>query len=180
MAMKVPSRSNFTLEKVKITSKGNVEATWSFDKDTLSLGTEKVPHPDLRQSIEPLNAILGKIFKMTFIQDVVARDEFKATSSQKNHAKKAVETLLENVEATGISLSGSEEKRGVIITGKFNPREDGPAVAINSPRIILDGDTWGFEEELEQSVIAIEDEVYELIYRDKQAQLSVFPPDEEV
>ena len=51
--------------------------------------------------------------------------------------------------------------------------------AINSPRLVFNTKTFGFEEELEEIAADIETEVYAFLFKGKKAQLELFGADSE-
>ena len=74
---------------------------------------------------------------------------------------------------TGVHLSGQDQNRGVIITGKIQC-ENGSSNAVNSPRLRFSSEVFGFEEELESEIDHIEDELYLYLHENKKAQLEAF------
>lgn len=165
------SRENFSLKKVKLLndSRGlNVDYSM-IQKDGALSSNEKInieshfaPHPDLTNSIEQLSEYAVKSCGL-----------LKAVNDSKaNEFNKYLNRIKEDFYPSGISLSGSEEKLGAIITGIWNCH-DNYKIALNTPRIILSGEGFGFEEELSELITKIEDEVYSYLFEGKKAQLSL-------
>ena len=92
---------------------------------------------------------------------------------QKEIAEDFAKEMMNNIEVRGISLSGKDDNAGVIITGLFTTYNN-QKTCINSPRIKLSVDSFGFEEELEEIVTEIEEEVYDFLFKGKKAQLELF------
>jgi hypothetical protein len=61
--------------------------------------------------------------------------------------------ILSTVQASGVVVFGSDDHRGCILTGKH--RTHNTAVALNSPKISENGDTFGFETDLFAAVDAL-------------------------
>jgi len=60
-----------------------------------------------------------------------------------------------------------------VLTGLYEVA-NGQKSAINTPRLKLENETWGFEEELECIIANIETEVYAFLFKGKKAELSLF------
>lgn len=104
------------------------------------------PHPDLVNSIKSFLDILLDIW------------EFEPNSA-------------DEVQVTGVSISGKDDNVGLIITGKKSV--EGGVVAMNSHRIRLAGDTYGYEGKLNEAYENHKKEVYLALYENKTAQLTI-------
>lgn len=182
--MLIPSESAFSLSKVKLVKDGGLEVHYEV---TEVIGSEaytnkyhvintKDIHPDLFNLFKSLTPIMGRIFKVTSFLSMVEADEFKATKKQNESARSFAERCLDDIEIRGISLSGQDDNVGVIITGIFTVA-NGLKTCINSPRIKMSVESFGFEEELENIISDIEQEVYEYLFKGKKAQLELFGAD---
>ena len=122
--------------------------------------------------------MVAKVFQYSFIQDVVAEKDFKATKTQSEFAERALQTMYDNIRITGVALSGIDENRGIIITATFTA-DTNQVMAINTHRIKFVGKShYGFEEDIEKVVESLEKEVFEFIYEGKAAQLEIFGGDD--
>ena len=104
------------------------------------------PHPDLIKSIKAFTDILLDIW------------EYQTNSD-------------DEVQTTGVSISGKDDNSGIIITGKKSV--EGGIVAMNSHRIRLEGDSLGFEDKLNELYETHKKEVYAALYEGKTAQLNI-------
>lgn len=179
--MKNPKRSNFTLNKVKLISGGGLALNFTLQqiigadtyKDTQDHKSTKQPHPDLEELLLKLAPMVAQVFCFTNARDIVNRKEFDANISQKDYIAKYVDFIVEKIKITGISISGEDTKRGVVITALFAV-DNNQRTAINTPRILLGGESRGFEEKLTELVDKLEGEVYEFVYEDKIANPEMF------
>lgn len=176
-----PKRGNFTLKKLKHINNGglHVEFTVSqtvgsetFTKEETVKNTRD-PHPDLRNLVDQFKSMLAHTLRFKEALTVTRSKDFKANKDQAKAMERAWEALLDKLDVSGVSLSGQDENRGVIITGKLWT-ELGPAVALNSPRLKFNGTKYGFEETLEDIVGRLEDEAFEYVFKNKASQLEIF------
>lgn len=177
----IPSEKNFNLSKVKLNPNGGLQAEYQL---TESVGGElsvtdyhasvtRDIHPDLKGLFEDLRPIVGRIFNITSFLTLLESDDMKLPESKKILARNFADELLEKIEVRGVSWSGAEDNKGVVVTAVFET-PNGLKTCINTPRIKLAQISFGFEEELEAIVDRIQTEVYEFLFKGKQAQLSLF------
>ena len=179
--MQTPSKTNFKLSKVKLIKDGGLDCQYEVEEvvgqevyhNKYNSESPKQEHPDLKNCFNKLKPIIARIYHLTFFKTLMDTQEFKASRVQIEVADKAFEEVMEKVDVTGISLSGEDENVGIVITGTFTA-DTNQKMAINSHRIRLEGDHYGFEEELGEIVSEIEEEVYAYLFEDKQAQLQLF------
>lgn len=178
---KIITKENFKLNKVKVLkSNSGLSIDYSteeqqggltyFDKDHKE--STKEPHPDLLKKFSELKPILCRIYYFTFIREVINRKEFAATDKQLQVAERAVQEILPLIEITGVSISGEDEGKGVIIMGTFKAPTN-QKMAINSHRLKWDKIVYGFEEELQTIIEELESECFEYLFNDKKAQLTI-------
>ena len=173
------NEKNFNLSKVKLDPNGGLKAEYQITTvvdDEPSVITRKEScsrdvHPDLSDSFKALRQIVGSVFGFT--QLLTELDTGEMSAGTKARLKAKIEDQLDKIEVRGIALSGSEEKAGVIITAILETA-NGTKTCINTPRIRLESDSFGFEEELQDCCEAIKTEVYQYLFEGKQAQLSLF------
>lgn len=177
----IPSEKNFNLSKVKLNPNGGLQAEYQL---TESVGGElsvtdyhasvtRDIHPDLKGLFEDLRPIVGRIFNITSFLTLLESDDMKLPESKKILARNFADELLQKIEVRGVSWSGAEDNKGVVVTAVFET-PNGLKTCINTPRIKLAQISFGFEEELEAIVDRIQTEVYEFLFKGKQAQLSLF------
>ena len=164
--MNKPKKENVTLKSMKNAEPGKLNKTvWDYHSTSgegdnevvhnnkITLESTERYHSDLTDRLKELVPMLSHVWG----------EKFKGE---------------ELSEVSGISLSGTEETRGVIITGKRKAK--GGKMAQNSHRINFSGTTYGFEKELEKICDEIADEVYEYYYENKvgEAGVTLFTVDE--
>lgn len=179
--MKNPSRTNFKLRKISLGKTGGVKVDFdlieiiggeSYESKE-SKNSTKEPHPDLADPLKRLAPMVAQVFGFSLCVDAVERKEFKADAIQKDVMRKLLEKYTERIRVNGISISGEEKKRGVVITCGYTV-DNNQVVAINTPRILLESETRGFEEDLIAIVDTIESEVFSFVYENKVANPEIF------
>ena len=184
--MLIPNEKAFALSKVKTLKDGGLDVHYEV---TETIGNEsytnkyhvesaKDIHPDLRDCFDRLRPIMGRIFNITSFLSMVETSDFKATKKQSELSRDFADEMLKNIEVRGVSLSGQDDNVGVVLTGLFTVSNN-QKTALNSPRLKLNTETFGFEEELEEIVTDIESEVYAFLFKGKKAQLELFGADGE-
>ena len=113
--------------------------------------SDKVPHPDLVVLLDKMIPFVKKVFMYNGDQTVAV---------------------------TGMTITGMEENRNVVITASV-VSPSGLQMAINTHRINLSAETYGFEEEIMEIADDMEKEVFEYLFKGKKAQLDLFPAEEE-
>lgn len=176
---------NFNLSKIKTLPGGglriNYQVTQNVAGETALIDRDETSsrliHPDLQDLFDALRPIVGRVFGFTSFLTLVEGKEMGLTEGKKALARAFADELLKRIEIRGIALSGSEEKRGVIITAVLETSER-VKTCINTPRLQLATETFGFEEQLTEIVEKISAEVQAYLFKGKQAQLSLFGEDE--
>lgn len=179
--MPIPTEKSFALSKVKTLKDGGVDVHYEVME---TIGSEsytnkyhvesaKDIHPDLRKCFDRLRPIMGRIFNITSFLSLMETTDMKANQRQKDTARDFAEEMLKNIEVRGVCLSGKDDNVGCILTGLFTVSNN-QKTAINSPRLKLDAESFGFEEELEDIISDIEREVYAFLFKGKKAQLELF------
>ena len=177
----IPTEKNFNLSKVKLNPSGGLQANYQV---TETIGDEpsvtdyqadinRDIHPDLRGLFDDLRIIVARTFNITSFLTLMESDEMKLPESKKLLARQYADELISKIDVRGVSWSGSEDNTGVVITSVFET-PNGLKTCINTPRIKVAQISFGFEEELEAITDKIKSEVYQYLYKGKQAQLSLF------
>lgn len=184
--MKNTDLTQFTLQKVKTKGQGlevnfEVEETTGVEvyHDVKNVKSDKTPHPDLKEVLEVCRGFMAEIFYFSILNELRDSNVFGATEEQVKILNEKFSFLKNRITVTGVSISGKEENRGIIITGKLKT-ETGHETAINSQRIKFNGTKYGFEEDLEDLMTDLEGEVFEYVMNGKQAQLEMAFDDYEV
>lgn len=175
------SKNGFSLSKVKLIPDGGLETHYTtlavygdeyYNNAYVVKRTEDI-HPDLTKQFKAMKIIMAHLFGQRSILSLLEAPDFKASAKQKEQGEQFANEATANIEVRGISISGDDENKGVVLTGLFT-FSNGLKAAINSPRIKLANTSFGFEEELEKIVATIEDEVYAYLFEGKKAQLELF------
>ena len=176
-----PTAKDFNLSKVKLLPNGGIQANYQVSQsingepsivDRNETCTRDV-HPDLMGLFDDLRNIVGRVFNITSFLTFLESDDMKLPESKKAMARSFADELLRKIDVRGVSWSGTDDNVGVVITAVFET-PNGLKTCINTPRIKLAQISFGFEEELESIANAIKTEVYEYLFKGKQAQLSLF------
>ena len=184
-----PSEKNFNLSKVKLNPTGGLKAEYQVSETVggepsvtdYNANVTRDIHPDLRGLFEDLRPIVGRVFNITSFLTLVESEDMGMSEDKKFLARTFANELVSKIDVRGVSWSGTEDNVGVVITAVFET-PNGLKTCINTPRIKMAQISFGFEEELERIVGAIKKEVYEFLFKGKQAQLSLFgdqPGDDE-
>jgi hypothetical protein len=179
--MVTPNEKAFRLDKVKTVAGGGLDVTFKVDEacgaeiytEDYHLTSGKEIHPDLRKLLDALRPIMARVYHLSFFRSLMETEEFKATKKQKELAETAYKEVENCIEVSGISLSGSGDNVGVVISGKFKA-DTNQIMAINTHRIALAGEKYGFEEKLEELTGQIETEVYAFLFKGKKQQMELF------
>lgn len=179
--VQVPEEKDFNLSKVKIEKNGGLKVSYQItqviNNEPSIIDREETrnsdPHPDLKGLFKDLRSIVGRVFNVTSFLTLVESKEFGASKAQKDMARDLSNEILDKIDVRGVAWSGTDDNIGVIVTAVFET-PNGLKTCINTPRIKLSQISFGFEEELEKICQSIKSEVYEFLFKGKQAQLSLF------
>lgn len=179
--MNQPKQECFELLKAKLVKDGGLDCQFEINEtfkdqtfyEKYHNESSKDIHPDLVSLFKDLKPYVARIFHWTGFLNMMEDDNFMGTAPQKKFAKKLHNELMDKIKIRSISLSGSDDKRGVVISAVFVADSNMP-MAINTHRIKFNDQRYGFEDEIEGICSNIEDEVYEFLFNDKAAQLTLF------
>lgn len=188
-------KKNVTLHKVKTLNGGGLEATYrelirednTEHIDEHSKKSPVDPHPDLTDQLEELKTILARCYNINTIDllrtspnlDQQEKEAFEIVASLID--KMALESM-KKITVTGVNITGEKaegtDKRAIVITGKLY-QANGSQIAMNSPRIKMNQDQFGFEDQVATIIEKLEEEVRAYIFDGKKAQLDLFDDQEE-
>jgi hypothetical protein len=173
-------KENFKLQKVKLLNNGGLSIQYEivvksgsetfYDGETVN--SARTPHPDLTAALKRLKTVLMKVYGF----DYALQLEYLSKKALED-IKEAFQKIENSITVTGIAISGKDEFRGIITMGVFET-EFRNKVAINTHRIIFDGNKYGLEELLNDCADTIENECYLYLFEGKRAQLEI-PFDEQ-
>lgn len=169
----------FTLNKVKVKGQG-LEAHWETEEtkgaevyhDKNNRKSDRVPHEDLSNILRVFRGYMAQVHYYSVINELVDSKVFLATPAQIKILKNKYKDLESKISITGISISGKDDNKGIIITATLKTGT-GHVTAINSQRLKYNGTHYGFEEDLENLITDLESEVFEYIINGKAAQLEM-------
>ena len=151
------NKEAFSLSKVKLhPNDGGLDAAYSVSHkqgEEISIierqeSSSQIVHPDLKLALDTLKPLVAQVFDFP-------------------------DAKQEKIEIRGLAYSGSGSKKGVVITSVYET-VSGKKVALNTPRILVEGTEYGFEETLAAVSNRVKDEVYAYLFEGKSAQLSLF------
>lgn len=182
------TEAQFELQKIKILKGGSgVDIEFNVRRedagntvtDRYSKETVTYPHPDLLTAIENLKDLLIKaVGKETIHSErlILTHKGLFKKASDYEELEKAIEEHIRGektkITVTGISISGYDSNKGAIITGTYLCK-NGAKIAVNSPRIRFEGESFGFEGILSDQCQIIQREAYLYTFQDKQAQQQI-------
>ena len=182
MDLKPIKLDNFDLKKVKIQNdfvecEFNEKRTIDGVSHTLvhTLKAKYIPHPDLLYSRDKLKDVL---IKSHHHHEVYNEAIEYLKGEQKEKVEKAFLDICNKIEVTGVSISGDEQLKGAVVTGKIESH-NGSKCAVNSPRIVFSSDKIGNEKDVEKIVELLTIETYKYLFEGKRAQTSLFDTDQQ-
>lgn len=179
--MKKPNREKFKLSKIKLINGGGCALKFDLEEiigadsyiSSEDIKSSKEPHPDLVDKFLEMRAMVAQVFCLTSIRGVVDNPKFGGDKIQTKFIESWVQEMISKINVTGISLSGAEDKKGIVITSTFTV-DNRQKSAWNTPRIMLNGESRGFEERLSELVSGIESEAFEFLYESKVRNPEMF------
>lgn len=173
-------KEKFNLTKVKLLPNG-ILAEYTITEEVkgemvttdYSVTKNATPHPDLVTALAGLRGIIAQTFRFSALVSVVEDNAEHVKASLLQEVKDTFGEILDGIAIKGVSWSGTGTKQGVVLTALFDVG-NGVKTAINTPRIRLASETYGFEEVLSQMLDKVTAEVYAFLFEGKQAQLSLF------
>ena len=188
-------KKNVTLHKVKTLNGGGLETTYrelirEDNTEHIDEHTKKSPvdpHPDLTDQLEELKTILARCYNINTIDLLrtspnLDQQEKEAFEIVANLIDKMALESMKKITVTGVNITGDKaegtDKRAIVITGKLY-QANGSQIAMNSPRIKMNQDQFGFEDQVAMIIEKLEEEVRSYIFDGKKAQLDLFDAQEE-
>lgn len=144
--------------------------------DTHEVKSPRIIHPDLKALLDGLKMSMAVANDLLPHRNMPKVSPAKQTQLDKMSKlwHEMDEEILAAITVTGVAIQGDEDKRSVVLTGKRDikgkNRERYTSVAMNSPKISLNGDVFGFEAELSDDLNKIIEEVYLYFAERKGAQ----------
>ena len=170
-------KEKFILTKCKV-GKGSVLIEYKHADHPNNLMTSSCmepAHPDLTKTMSLLSPYVAKTRHLDavnelskWIESEVGKKEYSGILAK---AKSMQDEILQSIDVRSISLKGDEDKRSVIITSVVTKK--GQPAVVNTPKINLNGDVWGVEEAITESVDEIISEAWEYLFNGKRSQLEM-------
>lgn len=176
-----PKKDEFRLSKVKRIKNGGLEVEWTIqttDNDEINTDNDKrestrEPHNDLVVQLKALKPIFAKVINFDWWKEATNKPEFHEHRALMDMLTRSYEDVLLSLDVTGVSLSGTGDNRGAIITGKMTSLTK-QKMAVNTHRIIMSGSAYGFEEELTAIIEELTSEVYKYLFEGKKGAADLF------
>lgn len=138
--------------------------------DTIIHKSTLPPTDEFKESISDLSGVLFKAMGFSLSKALQTIDGLK--EKQEDRLNKLNSQLEDKFVATGISLSGEDEKRTATITGYVLDAND-CKIGISTAPILLSEQYYEIEDALEDMIDTIESECKSFIFDKKSAQLSL-------
>lgn len=182
--MKECKEQDFEFKKLKTNGGGlNVDFSYSYavkkevHTNVVPLESTSPPHPELTNLLDKLKPVIADIFMFNFPRELCMINEFEATTEQSRYLERYYIEQIKKIDITGIAVSGSEEKKKVVITATYENKMG--VTAINSKPISLSGSKYGFEEDVENIVNELISEAYLYVFKGKSAEPQLFSQEEQ-
>jgi len=149
-------RNQFSIKKMKIRNEGGLDVTYEVMEyngaeiyyNDYKVQSSKEPHPDMLEPLKHMAPMIADVF----------------------YLPKDKRSMLR---VRGISIGGSSESSGAVISGELVASNQLNRMSINTYLIRFDTDNYQWEEELRIHVQKIEDEVFAYLFENKQAQMEI-------
>lgn len=161
---------DFELVKFKTNNDGTT-VTY-YDKSNPGFGKETVEvneklHEDLFSALSKLHLYFAtRLGHLTVLDEM--REKFKKQPKVLEFVLEKHKEQVERVKVSGISFSGQNQLRKVIITGSTKAGGYG-SYSLGAPGIILKSDLLGYEEDIIALAENVSAEVYNLVFLGKHA-----------
>lgn len=179
--MKTPK--GFNLRKAKIRPDGRLFVKWTSNETNVDGEEPKhCVHDDLREAFDTLKYSLIASHGLNWPDTAFHADLFTspaqsgAFKSLKPHLEECKAKIANDVEVTGFSSFGDEGTSGCVVTGKLTVNER--VMAINTPKILFSGDTFGFEETLDRDIDNAINEVRLYLFEGKAGEAPARDPNQ--
>ena len=164
--MKVPKIEDVELNKVKTLKGGGLEAQWNYSESEKD-SEEVFKNKDTKERTRPIHDDLKSLFAR--LKPMVARcfDYDKITK------KESLEAVYDSIEITGVSMSGSGDSEGGVITFKKKSLS-GKIKGMSTEFMTFTQNTFGMEEHFGEICEEIKKEVYAYLYENKTSEPVLF------
>lgn len=163
---------NAQIKKVKLTKNGGLHVEFNllhsvegYDDEFIRETVEKSdmgPHPDLRNLFKKLSEHLIRLYGM------LGSDSLLPLADWSEHTKSLLAIRKDEVFCTSISLGGSDESEGVVVSGKMRSI-GGKFIALNTPFIQFSSTDYPFARDVERLCVQLRKEAIAYIFEDKCA-----------
>lgn len=177
-------RENFVLTKIKLVKeKGvirgteivykerTVDATGRVEERNLSMSNPAYPADDLLDLFKRLEPIILEVYRFDSLRLIT--ESMPLNDGQKESFSLSWSQIVSDIYVTGMTVSGDNDKRGAVITGKMMSAMNIPLV-MNTPRILFNSEIYTNATELEDIWNQMETEAHAYIYQNKKGQPELF------
>lgn len=167
-------RDNFILKKVAING-ATVYVEYSDGSTTINLVCEQraeIPHPDLNKSLQGLTSFVAKSTHLTALNELEGwiSEQDKKSIFRPFLAKISgmQKDILDQIDVRQLSISNNDSGDKVVISAMLSVKKS--STKINTPKISLSGDIFGFEVALSESIEDVVEEVWQYLFNGKTSQ----------
>lgn len=166
-------RKDFHLTKFKLTNSGIVitHHLGGVEPQTQTNDCEATPHPDLINAMKELRLYMATRLGFLEAWDF-AREHTRSDSDILRKAMDGHQATIERMNVNGITYKGEGDTLGVQITGSFKTPFKG-SVGLAVPKINMESEELGYEEEVFEICDKITDEVYNYLILKKKEQTNI-------
>lgn len=174
-----PKKENFSIKQVELNDAGGLKVKYEIYEQSgeeeyryiYQVENQKIIHPDMYFPFHHLKYNVGKIFNMITVAEFI--NESDVNNDIKEATSDLSDSILDRIKISGISIIGKESNKFLVIKSVYMA-ENGYKTVLKTPKIKLDITE---DSVLCDIVSVIEEEVYEYLFNNKQAQLDVFDCD---
>ena len=123
-------------------------------------------HQDMDNVADELKIHVARIF------GILAIGLYKDEEDFNSREKKLLEETLESINIIGITLSGSEENGGVVISATRKVLNN-KTIVMNTPHMKYADESYSYCYDLQETVQKLTEEVWEYMFKRKYAQLEI-------
>lgn len=176
--MQIPKEKEFTLKVFKLTNAQGAHVEWSYMYskgnsgyiDTVKVDSGLIPHKNLLDRLKLMKDMVLRCEEIDYARKIINIPGIKASKEVEQAIEGSIRDLSSKIEVTGFTVSGKDDKQNLVITYKKiagNKKVSGRSTTA----ILIKGNVYGFEQELEELLIELIREVYAYLYKDKYSDM---------
>lgn len=174
----IPKEKEFNLKKFKLTDKKGTHVEWSYmfskgnagHEDSAKIDRTLIPHKQLLDRLKLMKDMVLRCEEIDYAKNIGKIPGIKLSKEVEQAIEGSIINLSSKIEVTGFTISGKNDKRNVVITYK-KISGNKKVAGRSTTAILLKGNIYGFEEELEELIEELHREVYAYLYKDKYSDM---------